>query len=352
MLAKQFVTVAVEHQTWQDSIEAPDRFFPGFLDRSGMGPYEPEPGHGAFGLVGLFALRPDGTPLMPGLTTSESPSDRLSSQEYMAEALAVWDAVPVGGRAFVAADPDYPRPRAIWDSGADVPPAAQGAVVLQSWIRDLPRDPAGDVPVDGFQARRKGFLKDVWNTDFLWIEEPEALMPASPIEGAVYRLPDWFGQRLARFHLIDNVAGLTRAFPPDAIKEADFLIRITSVSDTRVEMEIGGSTRAVEEGPWNLSQTSPQVDTSRGFTTRLSGRAVWLPKASRFERFEFAAVGTRWGGTAQNRRWEVEFPPTHNDLAEAPIGLWFELHEGPEEGRLPPFFAWKARGDPREYWSH
>jgi hypothetical protein len=349
-LAQQFVPVAVEHRTWQDSIESPDTHFPGFLGRTGLGSYVPEEGHGAFGLVGLFALRPDGTPLMPGLTTAESPKDRLATPDYLLAALEAWKAVPPEERTFDAADPDYPRPRAIWASGADVPTSADGSIILQSWIRDLPRDAAGDAPVDGFEIRRKQFLKDVWNTDFVWIEDPEALVPASPVEGAVYRLPSWIATRLARFHMVDNVGGLTREFPRDTIEAAELLVKILSVTEERVELEISGTTRAVESGHWNLSQTSPGLNTERGFETRIGGRAVWLPKERRFEQLEFLAVGTRWGGTAQNRRWEVEFPPTHNDLAPAPIGIWFELYEGPDDGRLPPFFTWHDRTDNGDYW--
>lgn len=349
-LAQKFVPVAVEHRTWQDSIEHPDRHFPGFLDRSGLAAYEPEEGHGAFGLVGLFALRPDGTPLMPGLTTAESPKDRLPTPDYLLQALEAWEALPEAERTFGSANPDYPRPDAIWTRAAYVPARADGAVVLQSWIRDLPRDEAGEAAPPGFDERRKQFFRDVWNTDFLWLEAPESLMPAKPRVGDVYRLPASLGRRLTRFHLVDNVAGLTREFPDKSVKAATMLMKVVSVADDRVELELAGFTRAVEVGHWNLSQTSPEVDTERGFTTNIRGRATWLPAEARFSRFEFAAIGTRWGGTPQNRRWEVEFPPTHNDLAEAPIGLWFELYSGPDDEALPPFFTWYGRAEDDDYW--
>mgnify|MGYP007046914306 CR=1 FL=1 len=41
----------------------------------------------------------------------------------------------------------------------------------------------------------------------------------------------------------------------------------------------------------------------------------------------------------------MEFPPPHDDLAPAPIGVAFRLFESRAKDAVPPFFAWDNRGD-------
>jgi|GEM_PF-2572493 len=350
-LAKQFVTVAVEHRTWQESLATPEQWFPGFLDRAGMQNYEPEDGHGANALVGLFALRPDGTQLAVPRTTTESPTPKRDTAEFLQAALEAWDGLSPEERTYDAAVADYPRPPSPWEAATNLPAELPpNRVVLQSWIRDLPREDKDEIAPEGAEIRRKGFFRDLWNTDFAWFEDPAAWLPENPKVGDVYSVPRWAVERLVRFHLVDNVAGLTRSFERDHVEIAEIRLAVVAASADRVEMVLSGQTRAAEAGEWQLSQTTEEVATTRGFETTIHGRATWLHREERFERLEFLAKGTRWGGTAQNRRFEVEFPPTSNDLAPAPIGLWFELYTGPEEKAIPPFFTWRGRSG-AVYWA-
>ena len=339
-LMKSYIPVAVEHRTWQESIPHPDRYFPGFLSRAGMELYEPAEGHGSTDLVGLFALTPDGTQLHPPLTTNESPTAVLSPHQFLEASLANWDALPIGERGFETANPDFERVEWRWASGTNMPTSARHSTILQSWTRDLPRDERTSEPI-----QRKEWMVGAWNSDFLWFEDPALLIPNELVEGNSYRLPQWWTRRLVQYHLVDNVAGLTEPFPDEAIERDDVFFQVEQVSPAQVIFRLVGKTRAVERGRWRLSPPSEEVETERGFETELLGRVVWDRRNANFLEFNFVAIGTRWGGTAENRRWEPEFPPAHVDLAPAPIGVSFRLfREGPEEA-TPPFFAWSGRAD-------
>jgi hypothetical protein len=339
-ILKSYIPVMVEHRTWQESIPHPERDFPGFIARAGMELYEPAEGHGSIDLVGLFALTPDGSRLHPSLTTTESPEAVLSPFEFLQAGLKSWDALPLSEVGFEAANPDFERANWRWSSAIAIPAQARDSVVLQSWTRDLPRTEERSDPI-----KRKAWMAGAWNSDFLWIEDPEFLIPEHPEEGRNYALPGWWTKRLVQYHLVDNVAGLTKPFPASAIERADVFLKTERVSKNRVSFELVGKTRAVERGRWKLSPPSQEVETERGFETEILGRVVWDRERSEFLEFNFVAIGTRWGGTGENRRWEVEFPPAHNDLAPAPVGVAFRLfRKGPKEA-IPPFFAWSERAD-------
>ena len=347
-LIEQFVPVVVEHRSWQDSLPDRETFFRGFLQRSGMFDYEPAAGHGANLLVGLFGLRPDGTLLMKGRTNTEGPASKTETADYLRQMLVLWGDVAKKDRGFKDLAPDFPRPANLWHNAAHVPPMSDQALILQSFTRDLPRE-REERTAEGLE-RRKPYFSDIYNSDFMMVSDPGALVPKAPVVGAVYGWPTWLETRLARFHLVDNVAGLTISYPKKAIEKAEVFVKVLAVEAEAVELEIFGSTRAVARGDWGFSQTRLDKVSERGMETEIRGRAVWLPVEKRFGEFRMTAVGTRWGGTPQNRRAEVEFPPFTDDLDGGPIGVHFRLYEGPKEEIVAPFFAWYKRGDPLDYW--
>ncbi|MEE2830422.1 MAG: hypothetical protein VX498_14635 [Myxococcota bacterium] len=357
-----FIPVAVEHTSWQGSLPDRELYFPGFLERSGLSLYDPGEGHGANLLVGLFGLRPDGTLMKTGRTNTERPSrEKPETLDYLYEVAALWDEVPAEERSFPGLDRNFPRPEEHWSGAVQVPPmprdcwlpdcrvSPSNGLVLQSFTRDLPRQ--AEALMDGGVPRRKDWFKEMYNTDFILIGAPEELVPYEPVEGTIHEWPDWLRERLVRFHLVDNVGGLTMAFPAEAIEKAEVFSKVTRVTPQVVELEFVGLTRAVAENTKGLSQTQKGEVVEVGFETELRGEARWLKEQQRFEEFRFTAIGTRWGGTPQNRRAEVEFPPHTNDIEGGPIGVTFRLFTGPKEDIVPPFFAWNRRGDPDDYWN-
>jgi len=357
---RNFVPVAVEASSWQDSLPDREEFFPGFLDRTGMHLFEPTGGHGINKRVGLFGLRPDGTLLKTGATNSESQGGASSSLKYLYDILAVWNEVSEEDRGYPGLDRTFPRPEPYWGPAAQAPGVAPDcrtpdcefsldeALVLQSFTRDLPRD--SDEPTERGVPRRKDFFKETSNTDFLLVRKPEVLVPLEPAEGTTVEWPQWLSHRLARFHLVDNVGGLTMAFPEDAVETAKVVSEVSLVTEQAIEFEIVGVTRAVTRSAWGLSQSKPDEVVEVGFETEIRGHARWLRVERRFDEFRFTAIGSRWGGTPQNRRAEVEFLPHTNDLAGGPIGVHFRLFEGSGEDIVAPFFTWEGRGDPADYW--
>jgi len=358
---KNFVPVAVEARSWQGSFPDREKYFPGFLDRTGLHLFEPEGTHGINSLVGLFGFRPDGTLLKEGLVNSETTTGSSSSLRYLNELLLLWNEVPAEERGFPGLDRTFPNPGSYWGPAAQAPGVGpncdtpdcslslESALVLKSFTRDLPRDK--DQPSEAGVPRRKDFFKDTSNSDFLLVRDPEVLVPQVPVVGSTHKWPEWLVTRLVRFHLVDNVGGLTMAFPVDAVREAKVVSLVTRVTDQAIEMDIVGVTRATTRSPWGLSQSRPNELVEVGFATEIRGQARWLRQEKLFDEFRLTAIGNRWGGTPQNRRAELEFLPHTNDLSGGPIGVHFRLFEGAEQDIVAPFFTWEGRGDPADYWS-
>jgi hypothetical protein len=248
---------------------------------------------------GQYAVAPSGE-LLASCATAE-PKDVAA---MLRAGLEKWAKLPREKRLL----PHAPDPAAAdrWRKWDKVYPA--DGLVLRAVCRDLPRD---DMPPH---------FRDTWNQDFAWFRRAEArsFLPADARPGVKHDLPWPLVERLARFHLTDNVRALNYAyFPADAVERARLTATVTDRAGDRVNLRLEGETRCA----------TPDPD-GRGYEARLLGRAKFDLAAGRFTAFELVALGPRWGKGNCNLR--------HDDPGPAPMGVVFTLAGTTPADRIPP----------------
>ena len=182
---------------------------------------------------GTYATTADGTFL-----ASWNKNDPRFVARKLREALENWDRLKAEGRKFLGED----QLEIAQLNRADrfFP---EGGLVLKVNTRDLPRDP----PQQGRGA-------DAWNQDFAWFarEEARRFLPAELEPGRTHAVPRALVERLARFHLLDNVRGQTSPFAARAIEDATLTSRVTAVDGDVVSLRLEGRTKAVQKGDWSI----------------------------------------------------------------------------------------------------
>ena len=181
-------------------------------------------------------------------------------------------------------------------------------------------------PDDGLALRvvARDQQRERWpdsNLDYAWFrkDEARALLPAKPKKGAKHDVPRELAQRLARFHLLDNVHALNYTFfPKEAIEKARLTSTVVQVKGDLVSLSFEGETRASLVSPKKI-----------GYEPKLLGRATFNLKEQKFVSFELLAVGLRWGLGNCNQR---HIP------APALMGIVFTLAGDSQAERLPPAF--------------
>ena len=207
-------------------------------------------------------------------------------------------------------------------------------LVLVSVNRDLVAE-QGDV-------RRTG---DRWNRDHAWFsaEEARGWLPTDLKTGAVHVVPAALAQRLARFHLIDNVRGQTLPFAVEEVRGSVIQTEVLERRGQLVRLRISGATKAVAEGPWLMGENDwkPPREFPRSMATQLLGYASYDLDRGAFTAFDMIAVGSRRGYTQNNDR--------SRGPQEGTIGFVFSLAEDTPAERVAPAFidiynaAWVAR---------
>jgi hypothetical protein len=181
-------------------------------------------------------------------------------------------------------------------------------------------------PDDGLVLRvvARDQTRERWpdsNLDYAWFRKDEArtLLPTELKKGAKHNVPRELVQRLARFHLLDNVHALNYTFfPKEAIEKARLTSTVVQIEGDLVSLSFEGETRA--------SMVSPKII---GYEPKLLGRATFNLKEQKFVSFELLAVGMRWGLGNCNQR--------HNP-DPALMGIVFTLAGDSPAERLPPAF--------------
>jgi hypothetical protein len=202
----------------------------------------------------------------------------------------------------------------------------EGGLVLRVNTRDLPRE-----------TPQEGLLADAWNQDFAWFtrEEARRFLPERSEPGQTHEVPRALVERLARFHLLDNVRGQTSPFPARAVREASLTSRVTEVDGDVVVLCLEGRTRAEQEGrgrPAAIRDMDLPGPQERGLETRMLGFARFDLREGRFVGFEVVAVGTRWGGTQYNGRGD--------DPGPAPFGVVLSLAGDAHSDHVAPEHFW------------
>jgi len=247
------------------------------------------------GAQGHYAVTPSGE-----LLAASSSADSKVLVEMMKQGLAKWATLPRKKRLL----PKSPDPKAAenWRRKEKLYP--DDGLVLRVIARDQRRERWPDS-----------------NLDYAWFrkDEARALLPAKPKNDAKHDVPRELVQRLARFHLLDNVHALNYTFfPKEAIEKARLTSIVLQVKDDLVSLIFEGETRASLVSPKKI-----------GYEPKLLGRATFNLMEQKFLSFELLAVGMRWGLGNCNQR--------HNP-APALMGIVFTLAGDSQAERLPPAF--------------
>ncbi len=257
---------------------------------------------------GLYAFKADGT-LLASVNTREA----RPLLGMLDRALERWEDDPhTGAGTPETYDPD-PNYRSRYP---------EGGLVLLVTTRDLPRE----VDTRPDDLRRRAF-----NHDYAWFTRDEAasIVPADPRVGQRVPLPWPIVRRIARFHLLDSTRGETPSWRDEHVEVAYLSVEVTRVDSASVHMRLEGRIRNHAHGTWAVRAFQPPVaDNDRGFDARLLGFLTYDRSEAAFIRFDVLAIGTRWGGTEHNGRYD--------DLAPAPMGVLFELAGSLPRDRTPP----------------
>ena len=246
---------------------------------------------------GTWICAPGGVVL--ARTGSRDPDQVLATFE---RAWAAWEELPEEAKR-VPEDAGL-EPEHRWE--ASYP---EDGLALERIGRELP--PEG---LDGPPSPR-------WNRDYAWFSAAEirGLVPHEARAGATFELP-LVAERLARFHLVDNVRGQSLPFAPEELAEARLTATVLARDGGRLTLSLAGRTSATAEGPWLLGHNlwKPRKELPHGLDCELAGTATYDLGAGAFERFELVALGSRWGRTQLNGRGRDASPgfvAFHLDLA-------------------------------------
>jgi hypothetical protein len=245
------------------------------------------------------------------------------AQEALTKGLAAWDELGESEqRALPAGEPASP------EEAARCAPPREG-LILAAHIRNLKRDPAGDL------ARiEPDDLKDTtqypeWNPIYLepahyhvWLTEDEwrSLAPASPKIGDRFPVPDPIQKRLFRYHLVNGTFGLPGRWRLEDIRAGELSLTVEAIEPV-VRLRLEGSA---------LLATDPDIDQAeRGYDARLEGWLEYDPAAQAITRLDIVAVGDYWGGDYEGGRFKRP--------GRTPLGIAFELVQGVRAiDRAPP----------------
>lgn len=172
-----------------------------------------------------------------------------------------------------------------------------------------------------------------WNKDRVWFsrEEVAAFFPKDHAQlspGDTWTLPQMATQRLVRFSIIDTVKGQTSFYTIPQVSDSKIELTVESADQNQVRLSITGTTSAM--APQSRGRELPH-----GIDTKLLGTATFDLTAQKFSKFEFLALGTRWGRTVFNGR--------RRQLEESPVGFVFRLTPADAPLIAPSFlFAYQA----------
>jgi hypothetical protein len=303
-LTAEFVTCADEVWRLQNGTDGESLAFRAMADQ---GHY----GGGGGTRQGIYVSSPSGK-----LLSSINDLDAEKVREALETGLALWHLLPEGERKIPAGADIESRHR--WEGSRP-----EGGLVLVSVNRDLPRD---------LDPAQPAALK--WNRDHLWLTRDEArsLLPSDPQPGARHAWPRPPLDRLAQFHLVDNVIGQTLPFAPEEVAGSAITTEVLSRSGSVVTVRFRGETRAETDGSWKLGENDwkPEKLWPRGMLARLEGRAEYDLDAGAFTSFELVAQAVRWGTAVNSGR---------RDLEPSPIGFVFTLAGEGADSEVAPAFV-------------
>jgi hypothetical protein len=264
----------------------------------------PAPDDKALPGQGIYVATPSGKLL----AFCQRDHDPRSIEKLLSGALDQWNALARTDR--LGARP--PRPAREARSHPERRPP-QGGLVLEVFVRDLPRKSAPPQPK----------LASMWNHDFAWFtrEEVRSMSPATPTPGRRHRVPDELVRRLARLHLLDSVRGINDARPygDEHVEKAEMFVRVVKVEGDLLRLDLEGSTRAVEPPLAGAAGSGRPDEKERGYAASLLGHATVDLHQGKFISFDLVAIGPRWGGRGYAHSMRQDDP------GPQPMGFAFRI---------------------------
>ena len=189
----------------------------------------------------------------------------------------------------------------------------EGGMILRITCRDLPR------PSNSLHKTWRHNFDNAWLT----ADEVSSFVPQPDDgegeikDGLEYDIPSHVIARIAQFHLIDHVKGEAPWWNSSMVKEANASAQVVGVKEGRALIKLTGHVKCEEGRRTNVNPFNGQRDSPQGIDLQLSGRLIWDIKQEKFTRFNWVAIGDRWGTATYNFR--------HRDLQKNPIGFVLEL---------------------------
>lgn len=261
---------------------------------------------------GIYFVAPSGRFL-----ASLNSNDPKQVRAAMARALAAWHELAESERYL-----DPPPADAEFGSERGEMRRPSAGLVLQVVSRDLvaPRNWPGQT----------------LNLDFLWYGASAARswLPQEVKVGAAAFVPRATIERMARFHMVDNVRGQSPGHEAADVREAEVEARIVAIEDSRIVVRWTGHVRIEVAGkPLADPDAGTGVGHERGLDLAFGGYGTFDLESQSFREFQAVAIGTRWGGSRYNFR--------RDDLLPQPIGFAFLLAGDEPADRVAPA-AWHA----------
>ncbi len=298
-LAQQFVPVADEVWRLQTDADADCVFF----RRSVRGSDEPSRGT----MQGTYVFAPSG--LLLGRLNSNNPAQ---VKKMMEAALLKWEELDESERR-LGTDAELTAAHR-WEHSYP-----EGGLVLMRTARDLPAS------LDPSEERGVRHNRDpVWFTR----EEARAWLPEKIEVGARREVPGFVVERMARFHLVDNVRGQTIPYASSEVN-GNLTSEVIGIEGDVVSLRVTGWTESIALGPWLMGENywKPGREDPHSIVTEVLGSARFDRELSEFVSFDVVALGVREGRTINNGRRET-----------APAGIGFAMELAPAGYRIAPTF--------------
>jgi hypothetical protein len=232
--------------------------------------------------------------------------------EMLRRGLAEWNKLPESARkpgAIKIGDPGKPDPRY-----SRTPP--EGGLILNVHARILEKSGG---------KWKKGKCKfvggDQASRDHLWITAAEwqSLVSAEPKKGDSFAMPARIGERILRFHLVDNTRGEPPMWQAEQIRSSKMTWTVEEATAAKVRLRLDGSAL--------LSTGANAAKSDRGYDVRLRGYLSYDRRKKAVERFDMVALGDFWGGGT--------YTPGARP-GRTPLGIAFELAGRAPADRVPP----------------
>lgn len=244
------------------------------------------------------------------LLASSNTQDAGAALAMMKHGLERWHQQAGATTSITICESYAPDPNYYWKLPED-------GLILKCFVRDLPR--------------QTGEADSRYNLDYVWLtkDEMNSLAPVAPRLCESYAAPWTVVRKIARFHLVDTVRGESRRWRAEEVKIARTTLTVEGVTADQVSLRLEGEVRNEAPPSHEIDPYSGQVvDKDRGMHLRLFGCLRYDRQRESFEKFDVIAIGSRWGGTAYNHRFD--------DWEPAPIGFAFELASNLRCDRTPP----------------